>query len=565
MLIEAAKGGHTNVVSYLLDYPNNILSVPAPDMSQLTPPSHDTSQVPRVPFQALAMVVPPQEPDRVPSTITAPPPVTSKGQHVAMCERRFLPTFLFLTEQAEDEAAWCAQAEAEPPAGRGAAAAGRGAGRGPAAPFHPYQPLECIVEETEGKLNELGQRISAIEKAQLQSLELIQGEPLTKDKIEELKKSREEQVQKKKRILKELQKVERQLQLKTQQQFTKEYMEAKGLRDDPGDPSPPTPPRTPPASAPRARARTAGCSPPSRTRRRRRRTTTTTMMRMTTMKRTRRRRTKRGEELEEADCAKLPQPGFVPVQPLAAQQSTDFGSADYSDCTSADLQRALASQQMLGPGLLAPAPDGLMVATPAQTLTDTLDDIMAAVSSRVPMLSTTTSPTPQQSAQTSGSGVSPPSMLPLYPSVDIDAHTESNHDTALTLACAGGHEELVSVLIARGANIEHRDKKGFTPLILAATAGHVVVVEILLDKGGDIEAQSERTKDTPLSLACSGGRQEVVELLLLRGANKEHRNVSDYTPSAWPPRGGTSTSSRSSSTPAPRSTPGRAASWASRP
>lgn len=51
------------------------------------------------------------------------------------------------------------------------------------------------MEETEGKLNELGQRISAIEKAQLQSLELIQGEPLTKDKIEELKKSREEQVE----------------------------------------------------------------------------------------------------------------------------------------------------------------------------------------------------------------------------------------------------------------------------------------------------------------------------------------------------------------------------------
>ena len=64
----------------------------------------------------------------------------------------------------------------------------------PLPPFHPYQPLECIVEETEGKLNELGQRISAIEKAQLQSLELIQGELLTKDKIEELKKSREEQV-----------------------------------------------------------------------------------------------------------------------------------------------------------------------------------------------------------------------------------------------------------------------------------------------------------------------------------------------------------------------------------
>lgn len=45
MLIEAAKGGHTNVVSYLLDYPNNVLSVPATDLSQLTPPSQDQSQV----------------------------------------------------------------------------------------------------------------------------------------------------------------------------------------------------------------------------------------------------------------------------------------------------------------------------------------------------------------------------------------------------------------------------------------------------------------------------------------------------------------------------------------
>uniref|UniRef100_A0A3B4U298 Ankyrin repeat and KH domain containing 1 n=1 Tax=Seriola dumerili TaxID=41447 RepID=A0A3B4U298_SERDU len=443
MLIEAAKGGHTNVVSYLLDYPNNILSVPAPDLSQLTPPSQD---VPRVPIQALAMVVPPQEPDRAPSNIPNPQPLRS---------------LLFKSRQ-------------------------------PLPPFHLCQPLECIVEETEGKLNELGQRISAIEKAQLQSLELIQGEPLTKDKIEELKKSREEQVQKKKKILKELQKVERQLQLKTQQQFTKEYMEAKGLKEEQEDEE---------------------------------------------------------DDDEEEDYPKLPQVGTILYRdgPQLPQQPPLPPSPQ--------LQRVLVGQQMLGqqqqgqgqqlaglgPGMIPQqAPDGLMVATPAQTLTDTLDDIMAAVSNRVPMLNTTTSPTPlsQPPTQTPANIASPPSVLPLYPSVDIDAHTESNHDTALTLACAGGHEELVSVLIARGANIEHRDKKGFTPLILAATAGHVGVVEVLLDKGGDIEAQSERTKDTPLSLACSGGRQEVVELLLLRGANKEHRNVSDYTPLSLAASGG---------------------------
>ncbi len=68
------------------------------------------------------------------------------------------------------------------------------------------------------------------------------------------------------------------------------------------------------------------------------------------------------------------------------------------------------------------------------------------------------------------------------PVVDLDSETDSNHDTALTLACAGGHEELVQLLLSRGADNEHRDKKGFTPLILAATAGHDKVNIILLSK-----------------------------------------------------------------------------------
>ncbi|KFP65664.1 Ankyrin repeat and KH domain-containing protein 1, partial [Cariama cristata] len=486
MLIEAAKGGHTNVVSYLLDYPNNVLSVPAADLSQLTPPSQDQSQVPRVPVHTLAMVVPPQEPDRTPQENSPPLLGVVKGaskqksSSLQVADKDLLP------------------------------------------PFHPYQPLECIVEETEGKLNELGQRISAIEKAQLKSLELIQGEPLNKDKIEELKKNREEQVQKKKKILKELQKVERQLQMKTQQQFTKEYLETKGQTDTP--------------LALQQQCPLTGVFP----------------------------EVEADKGLPEDNFSGLPQVDtilskddeqpheqieFVPIQPLPAPQCNFSGNLGYNGTESLELQKTLGNQQnvgqqqqIAGQGLLVQEPDGLMVATPAQTLTDTLDDLIAAVNSRVPSGSTssshtTESPTPEPCSQAS-SNVSSQSVLPMYPSVDIDAHTESNHDTALTLACAGGHEELVSVLIARGANIEHRDKKGFTPLILAATAGHVGVVEILLDKGGDIEAQSERTKDTPLSLACSGGRQEVVDLLLARGANKEHRNVSDYTPLSLAASGG---------------------------
>lgn len=58
------------------------------------------------------------------------------------------------------------------------------------------------------------------------------------------------------------------------------------------------------------------------------------------------------------------------------------------------------------------------------------------------------------------SPASPDTSPPVYPSMELDAQTESNHDTALTLACAGGHAELVSLLLSRGADIEHRDKKG---------------------------------------------------------------------------------------------------------
>uniref|UniRef100_A0A670XXF6 Ankyrin repeat and KH domain containing 1 n=1 Tax=Pseudonaja textilis TaxID=8673 RepID=A0A670XXF6_PSETE len=483
-------GGHTNVVSYLLDYPNNVLSVPTTDMTQLTPPSQDQSQVPRVPMHALAMVVPPQEPDRAPQE--NPPPLLTLQKGTSKQKSTSL-------QVADQELL---------------------------SPFHPYQPLECIVEETEGKLNELGQRISAIEKAQLKSLELIQGEPLNKDKIEELKKNREEQVQKKKKILKELQKVERQLQMKTQQQFTKEYLETKGQTE-----APLTQQQQCPYTGDLPELEGNEGLPGDNL---------SGLSQVDSVLH---------KDEQQQSPSSPEQTEFAPLQPLATPQCNFSNNIGCNGTDSFELQKVLGNQQTIGQqqpiaghvqGLLVQEPDGLMVASPAQTLTDTLDDLIAAVNSRVPTGSNSShvmdSATPESCSQTLN--MTSQSVLPTYPSVDIDAHTESNHDTALTLACAGGHEELVSVLIARGASIEHRDKKGFTPLILAATAGHVGVVEILLDKGGDIEAQSERTKDTPLSLACSGGRQEVVDLLLARGANKEHRNVSDYTPLSLAASGG---------------------------
>uniref|UniRef100_A0A8C5UHU3 Ankyrin repeat domain 17 n=1 Tax=Malurus cyaneus samueli TaxID=2593467 RepID=A0A8C5UHU3_9PASS len=496
MLIEAAKGGHTSVVCYLLDYPNNLLSAPPPDATQLTPPSHDLNRAPRVPVQALPMVVPPQEPDKPPANVATTLPIRNKAASKQKSSSH-LPT------NNQDVQGYITN-----------------------------QSPESIVEEAQGKLTELEQRIKeAIEKnAQLQSLELAHADQLTKEKIEELNKTREEQIQKKQKILEELQKVERELQLKTQQQLKKQYLEVKAQRIQLQQ------------QQQQQSCQHLGLLTPVGV----------------------------GEQLSEGDYARLQQvdpillkddpqqaaaqTGFAPIQPLAMPQALPLAAGSLPPGSIANLtelqgvivgQPVLGQAQLagLGQGILTETQQGLMVASPAQTLNDTLDDIMAAVSGRASAMSNT----PTHSIATSVSQpqtptpspiISPSAMLPIYPAIDIDAQTESNHDTALTLACAGGHEELVQTLLERGANIEHRDKKGFTPLILAATAGHVGVVEILLDNGADIEAQSERTKDTPLSLACSGGRQEVVELLLARGANKEHRNVSDYTPLSLAASGG---------------------------
>lgn len=44
---------------------------------------------------------------------------------------------------------------------------------------------------------------------------------------------------------------------------------------------------------------------------------------------------------------------------------------------------------------------------------------------------------------------------------DINAQIETNRNTALTLACFQGRHEVVSLLLDRKANVEHRAKVVF--------------------------------------------------------------------------------------------------------
>ena len=81
---------------------------------------------------------------------------------------------------------------------------------------------------------------------------------------------------------------------------------------------------------------------------------------------------------------------------------------------------------------------------------------------------------------------------------DINAQIETNRNTALTLACFQGRHEVVSLLLDRKANVEHRAKTGLTPLMEAASGGFVDVGRVLLDKNADVNAPPVPRYASPL-------------------------------------------------------------------
>uniref|UniRef100_K7GBU4 Uncharacterized protein n=1 Tax=Pelodiscus sinensis TaxID=13735 RepID=K7GBU4_PELSI len=101
--------------------------------------------------------------------------------------------------------------------------------------------------------------------------------------------------------------------------------------------------------------------------------------------------------------------------------------------------------------------------------------------------------------------------------------------TPLLWACRGGHLQILTRLLDRGAKVSVRDKLRSTALHVAVRTGHCDCAEHLIACGADLDAQ-DKEGDTPIHDAIRLGRFKAVKTLLLYGANLSIRNQEGLSP-----------------------------------
>lgn len=93
--------------------------------------------------------------------------------------------------------------------------------------------------------------------------------------------------------------------------------------------------------------------------------------------------------------------------------------------------------------------------------------------------------------------------------------TGERGDFPLLAATTNNDEELVKLLVSKGANMNVQSRYG-TPLETAALCGHTDIVKVLIDSSADVNAGGGKA----LFCALLHGQESVVSLLEARGASK---------------------------------------------
>ena len=100
--------------------------------------------------------------------------------------------------------------------------------------------------------------------------------------------------------------------------------------------------------------------------------------------------------------------------------------------------------------------------------------------------------------------------------------------TACMLACQGGHEFSLEVLIENGGDVHLRDKLGRTACLYAAEGGFEDCLQVLLDSDCDVNA-ADSGGYTPCMAAAESGNSFCLEMLLKKGCDFQAKTKHGYT------------------------------------
>ena len=92
---------------------------------------------------------------------------------------------------------------------------------------------------------------------------------------------------------------------------------------------------------------------------------------------------------------------------------------------------------------------------------------------------------------------------------------------AFVLAGENAHTEIIQIFLDQRMNIDVKDQFGNTALMKASSNGHEELVRLLLIKGAIPDIQSNSGGWTALIWASIQGHKETVQLLLLQNANPD--------------------------------------------
>jgi ankyrin repeat protein len=101
--------------------------------------------------------------------------------------------------------------------------------------------------------------------------------------------------------------------------------------------------------------------------------------------------------------------------------------------------------------------------------------------------------------------------------------------TPLHIAAIFDRKEITELLIAEGADVNAKNKRGTTPLNQAAALGHTNVAALLIAARADVNAKN-KWGSTALNQAVERGRKETAELLIAKGADVNAKAKDGETP-----------------------------------